>query len=274
MQLIVDPADLTTLQRLLTAHGVRPKKRLGQNFLVDPGYADRVVSAAGVRPRDAVLEVGAGPGTLSVRFAAIAGRLTCVELDRRLVHVLREVLAGHDNVAIVEGDVLKLSLPPVAIVAGNIPYYLTGALIPLLLDKPEPPRRLSLVVQREVAERWTTSGDWSLATLSVSALAEAELRFVIPAGAFWPRPQVDSALVTLEVRDQPAINVADLSLFFRFAERLFQFRRKQLSASLARLGHAGAGERLAALDIEPTRRPQTLSLSEWARVYREFGASP
>jgi 16S rRNA (adenine1518-N6/adenine1519-N6)-dimethyltransferase len=270
---MVDPADLGTLQRLLAAHGVRPKKRLGQNFLVDPGYADRIVSAADVRSGDAVLEVGAGPGTLSVRFAAIAGRLTCVELDRRLVHVLRQVLAGQDDVAILEGDVLKLRLPPASVVAGNIPYYLTGALIPLLLEQPEPPRRLSLVVQREVAERWTTSGDWSLATLAVSALAEPELRFIIPAGAFWPRPQVDSALVTLEVRDQPAIDVADLSLFFRFAERLFQFRRKQLGASLVRLGHAGAAERLAALDIEPARRPQTLSLSEWARIYREFGVS-
>jgi 16S rRNA (adenine1518-N6/adenine1519-N6)-dimethyltransferase len=271
---MVDPADLKTLQRLLTAHGVRPKKRLGQNFLVEPSYADRIVSAAGVRPGDAVLEVGAGPGTLSVRFAPIAGRLTCVELDRRLVHVLREVLAGQDNVAIVEGDVLKLRLPPAAAVAGNIPYYLTGALIPSLLEQSEPPRRLSLVVQREVAERWTTPGDWSLATLAVSAFAVPEFRFVIPAGAFWPRPQVDSALVTLEVRERPAIEVPELALFFRFAERIFQFRRKQLGASLARLGHADAAERLAAIEIEPSRRPQTLSLSEWARVYREFGASP
>jgi 16S rRNA (adenine1518-N6/adenine1519-N6)-dimethyltransferase len=267
----VDPADLKTLQALLERHGFRPKKRLGQNFLVDPRYADRVAAAAGATAEDHVLEIGAGPGTLSVRLARHCARLTCVEIDRRLVHVLRETTAGFGNVEIVEGDILKADLPAAGVAAGNIPYYLTGALMPRLLEQPRPPRRVSLVVQREVAERWTAPGDWSLASLAVHALAEPALRFVIPAGAFWPRPEVDSALVTLDVRERPAVEVDDLARFFRFAERIFQFRRKQLGASLNRLGHENAAARLGSLEVDPSRRPQTLTPREWSAVYREFG---
>ena len=229
-----------------------------------------MAEAAGVVSSDSVLEVGAGPGTLTVALAARAARVIAVEIDRRLLNVLREVVGEDPRVEVLEGDVLKLPLPTVPVVAGNIPYYLTGALLPRLLERPDPPRTVSLVVQKEVAERWTEPGDWSLATLAVQVFAVPELRFLLPREAFRPAPAVDSALVVLAVRPRPAIQVADLRAFFRFAERLFQFRRKQLGGTLARIAGGEAGERLREAGIDPRRRPQTLQLDEWEALYRAF----
>jgi len=268
----LDPADRATLDGLLARHHVRPVHRLGQNFLVDRGLRDRVAEEAGIEPGDRVLEVGAGPGALTVALAERAAMVTAVELDHRLAAVLREVVAGDDRVEVVEGDILKLSLPAAGVVAGNIPYYLTGALLPRLLERPDPPRTVSLVVQKEVAERWTQAGDWSLGSLAVQVFAVPELRLVLPREAFWPVPGVDSALAVLAVRPRPAVEVEDLSLFFAFAERVFQFRRKQLGGILGRLAGPGSGERLSALGVDPRRRPQTLTLAEWEALHKEFGS--
>ena len=265
-----DPADRATLEGLLARHRFRPVHRLGQNFLVDPALRDRVAGEAGIRPTERVLEVGAGPGALTMALAESAARVVAVELDHRLVGVLREVVAGDPRVEVVEGDVLKLPLPAVEVVAGNIPYYLTGALLPRHLERPERPRTVSLVVQREVAERWTEPGDWSLGSLAVQVFAVPALRLVLPREKFWPVPGVDSALAVLAVRPRPAVEVADLGAFFAFAERIFQFRRKQLGGILVRLRGEGASERLADLGIDPRRRPQTLTLPEWETLYRAF----
>jgi 16S rRNA (adenine1518-N6/adenine1519-N6)-dimethyltransferase len=229
-----------------------------------------VADETGAGAGETVLEVGAGPGSLTVALAERAGKVIALELDRRLLGVLREVLAGDPRVEVVEGDMLKLPLPAVPVVAGNIPYYLTGALLPRLLERPDPPRTVSLLVQKEVAERWVSAGDWSLATLAVQVFAVPELRFTLPRDAFWPVPGVDSALVKLAVRDRPAVAVPDLGAFFAFAERVFQFRRKQLGGTITRLAGPRAGEILADAGIDPQRRPQTLSLEEWEALFRAF----
>ncbi len=264
----LDPAVPAELAELLRRHHVQPVHRLGQNFLVDPQVRDRIAVASGIRAGDTVLEVGAGPGALSLALAPRAGRLVCVEIDRRLIAVLRETLAGQSNVELLEGDVLTLPLPAAAVVAGNIPYYLTGALLPLLMDRLDRPRHISLVVQKEVAERWTQPGDWSLGSLAVQVHCVPEYGFTIQRQAFLPVPKVDSALVSLAVRPQPAVDVPDLNDFFRFAERIFQFRRKQLGGILARLEGGSARAVLAGAGIDPRRRPQTLGLDEWQVLYR------
>ena len=279
---MIDPADPNQLSQLLHRHRIDLKKSLGQNFLVDPPLRDRIVEAAGVSSEDEVLEVGAGAGTLTVALAQRCRRLVAVELDHRFIPVLREVVGALHNVEIVQSDILRLDqaqrFPKGGhIVAGNIPYNLTGALVRKLLDTSPRPRRLSLVVQKEVAERWTATGGASLATVAVQVFATAHMQFTIPASAFTPPPRVDSACVILDLREQPAVSVDDLDAFFRLVEAVFQFRRKQLGGALGRIsgiGSTSAGARLRDSGIDPERRPQTLTLSEWEAVYRNFNRGP
>jgi 16S rRNA (adenine1518-N6/adenine1519-N6)-dimethyltransferase len=275
---LIDPADAKQLDSLLRRHRIDLSHRLGQNFLVDPSVRDALAKSAGIALEDDVLEVGAGVGTLTVALARLCRKLTAVEIDGRLIPALRDVTAGFANVDIVRSDILRFnvrsSFPQGGeVVAGNIPYHVTGALIRKLLDEEPRPRRLSLVVQKEVAERWTAPSGASLATVAVQVFAEARMVFTIPASAFKPEPRVDSALVGLEVRSKPAVDVDDLDRFFRFVESIFQFRRKQLGGALGRLERGGgpaAATRLGALGIDPTRRAQTLSLAEWEALYRGF----
>jgi 16S rRNA (adenine1518-N6/adenine1519-N6)-dimethyltransferase len=274
----IDPADQKQLDLLLRRHRIELNHRLGQNFLTDPPLRDAIAEASGIGPEDEVLEVGAGVGTLTVALAPRCRRLVAVELDGRLIGGLREAIAGFDNVEVVRTDILRFNIRSAfpdgkEIVAGNIPYNLTGGLIRKLLDDPPRPRRLSLVVQKEVAERWTASSGASLSTVAVQVFAEATMVLTIPASAFTPPPRVDSALVLLDVREKPAVNVDDLGAFFRFVEAVFQGRRKQLGGTLGRIsgiGSTAAGARLRGVEIDPERRPQTLSLGEWEALYKEF----
>ena len=275
---MIDPADSDQLIKLLRRHRVELKHSFGQNFIADPVTRDRIAQESGIQPDDEVLEVGAGAGGLTVALAQRCRRLVAVELDRRLIPVLREVLEGLENIEVVEQDILKFDQPSAFpggghVVAGNIPYSLTGALIRKLLDDPPRPRLVSLVVQKEVAERWTASSGASLSTVAVQVFAEARIVFTIPASAFTPAPKVDSALVLLSVREQPAVHVDDFRAFFRFVEAVFQGRRKQLGGTLGRIndiGSTAAGARLREKGIDPQRRPQTLSLTEWEAIYQEF----
>jgi 16S rRNA (adenine1518-N6/adenine1519-N6)-dimethyltransferase len=275
---VIDPADAHQLDQLLRRHRIELRHGLGQNFLTDPALRDAIAESAGITLEDEVLEVGAGVGTLTVALAPRCRRLVAVELDGRLIPALRESLVGRDNVEVVRTDILRFNIRSAfpdgkEVVAGNIPYNLTGALIRKLLDDPPRPRRLSLVVQKEVAERWTASSGASLATVAVQVFAEAKVVFTIPAGAFTPPPRVDSALVLLDVRERPAVDVDDLRAFFRFVESVFQGRRKQLGGTLGRItgvGSTAAGARLRGAGIDPERRPQTLSLGEWEAIYKEF----
>lgn len=262
---MIDPAEEAELEDLLRRHKITLQHRFGQNFLVNAALRDAIADGAGSTRDDDVLEVGAGVGTLTIALAARCRRVVAVELDRNLIPALREVVAGQDNVEVVQADILRYEAQA-DIVAGNIPYNLTGALIPKFLDRTPRPRRLSLVVQKEVASRWTATTMASLATVAVQVFAEPRLVMTIPAASFFPPPRVDSALVVLEVRDRPAVEVDDMNEFLRFVEGVFQFRRKQLGGTLARLGGIDATE----LGIDLRRRPQTLTLAEWEAVYRAF----
>ena len=238
-----------------------------------------MVAEAGIAPHDEVLEIGPGPGTLTDQIAGRARRLVAVELDARLAARLRRRYAGRSDVEVVESDILRTDLGALfpaggEVVVGNIPYYLTGALLPKLLDHPPRPKRISLVVQREVAERWTAATGASTATVAVQLHSRARLALHLPAAAFDPQPRVDSALVVMEVRPRPALDLDDPVAFLRFVERVFQFRRKQLASSLPRVTGLAApevAERLRDAGVDPTRRPETLRLEEWESVYRRSG---
>ena len=275
---MIDPADRSQLFELLHRHRVTLKHRFGQNFLVDPVLRDHIAETAGIESDDEVLEVGAGVGTLTIALAELCRRVVAVELDRTIIKALREVVAGHGDVEVVQADILRYDLQAAfpsggEVATGNIPYNLTGALIRKLLDDAPRPQRLSLVVQKEVAERWTADTGAGVGTVAVQVFAVPRIVSIIPAVAFEPQPAVDSALVVMDVRERPAVNVADLNSFFRFVEAVFQQRRKQLGGTLGRISGTTSSEaasRLRDAGIDPERRPQTLSLQEWERVYTGF----
>jgi 16S rRNA (adenine1518-N6/adenine1519-N6)-dimethyltransferase len=261
---------------LLRAYGLRPDKRLGQNFLVDPAALQRVVGAAGISPDDAILEIGPGLGGLT-RYLAQAGRqVVAVELDGRLLPALQEVLRPFQNVRVVHGDILdldpaELMAPalsemdgerrPGYVVAANIPYYITSPLIRHLLEGTLPPQRLTLTVQAEVAERICAGpGEMSLLAIGVQIYGRPQVAARIPAGAFYPVPQVDSAIVRVELYPQPLFPAPILDQMFRLAKAGFSQKRKMLRNALAGglgIPAAQAQELLRTAAIEPTRRAET-----------------
>lgn len=257
------------IRAILRRHDLRPRKRLGQHFLASAAILDRLVARAELSPKDAVLEVGAGLGTLTTRLAERAGHVIAVEVDRTLIPVLQEAVAPHPNVHVVQADILQLGLPSlfpagfVRKVVSNLPYRIASTLIVRLLEEVEGVERLVLTVQREVAQRLVAapgSRDYGLLTLLVRYRAHAEMVERIPPAAFLPPPRVESAVVVL--RPHPPHAVADAALLFRLIRAAFGQRRKQLQNALRPLGLPPdvleAAARKAGVDL--TQRGEALPL--------------
>jgi 16S rRNA (adenine1518-N6/adenine1519-N6)-dimethyltransferase len=276
------PTELLPLdvRGLLRKFDLRPKKPLGQNFLINPAALKRVVSVAEISDRDEVLEVGAGVGGLTRQLAVIASGVVAVELDRRLVPPLMEVVAPFPNVRVVEGDILSLApgdliRQPGYLVVSNIPYYITSPLIRHLLEATVRPRCLVLTVQREVAERICAGpGGMSMLALSVQVYGRPQMKGRISAQDFYPKPAVDSSIVRVDLYSTPLIPDNQREVFFHLAQSGFGQRRKTLRNALA----AGLGwpkERVESLcmqaGIDPQRRAETLSIDEWISLTDSAG---
>jgi 16S rRNA (adenine1518-N6/adenine1519-N6)-dimethyltransferase len=270
----------TSIPALLRARGLHPRKQLGQNFLVDPAALEQIVAAADLSAGDRVLEVGAGTGSLTRLLAERAGQVMAIEIDDRLVDILHEELANLANVEIIHGDVLQLArlIPLQAYKAvGNLPYYLTSAILRHFLEQAHRPRLMVVTVQREVAERIVAQpGDMSLLAVSVQFFGQPQIVARIKAGAFYPRPDVDSAVLRIDIGEQPALTLqegVEQAFFFRVARAGFGQKRKMLRNSLsAGLGLAPASVETALEQaaVDPRRRAETLSLAEWGEVARAF----
>ena len=267
---------------LLRRYDLRPKKSLGQNFLVDETALARIAAAADLAASDTVLEIGPGLGSLTRHLASAARRVVAVELDEAMLPALRHTLQSYANVEIVHSDILKYALtasqnglPPGYKVVANIPYYITSALIRHLLEADVRPSLVVLTVQREVAERICAGpGDMSLLAVSVQFYCAPRLVARIPAGAFYPPPEVDSAVLRLDVFTQPAVAVADTDHFFQVVKAGFSQKRKQLRNSLSaglHLESRKADEFLFRAGIDPKRRAETLTLEEWGALARAVG---
>jgi 16S rRNA (adenine1518-N6/adenine1519-N6)-dimethyltransferase len=277
---------------VLKRYGIRPSKALGQSFLVDRDVLRRIVTASQLTPEDVVLEVGPGLGQLTEALARAVSAVIAVELDERMLAVLAQELTQLTNVHIVAGDLLTVD-PPAVIrqalqcapdaplaykVVANLPYYITSTAIRHLLSADPRPLALTLMVQREVAERIVAlPGALSLLALGVQVYGDPEIVLRVPARAFYPSPQVDSAVLRVQTLAQPRVPECELPRFFQVAQAGFRQKRKQLHNSLVHNLHLTTEVVRQALEmsgIAPERRPQTLSIAEWAALARALPTAP
>ncbi len=276
---LLGPAEVRLLASRLD---VRPTKRRGQNFVIDPNTVRRIVTLAGIRPGDTVLEVGPGLGSLTLGLLGTGAPVTAVEVDAALAGGLRAIAAEYapdagDLLTVVHDDALhvRLDTAPTVLVA-NLPYNVA---VPVLLrlwqDQPSL-RRALVMVQREVAERLAAApGSRVYGVPSVKAAWFARVRLAGPVArqVFWPTPNVDSALVEMDRRDPPAAAVGRARVF-DVVDAAFAQRRKMLRSSLSALAPAGrADEALVGAGIDPTERPERLTVSDFARLADALSAA-
>jgi 16S rRNA (adenine1518-N6/adenine1519-N6)-dimethyltransferase len=279
----------TTVFQLIRRYDLDPKKSLGQNFLVDETHLARIAAAADLTSQDTVLEIGPGLGVLTRYLAEQAGRVVAVELDERLIPILAERFAEQSNVRFVHADILDVD--PVTLLAAtdpyqvtdkapspvlsykvvaNLPYYITSAVLRHLLEAAQPPTLAVVMVQREVAQRIVAGpGDMSLLAVGVQFYAEAKIVQKVPAGAFYPRPKVDSAVLRLDVRPTPAVPDVDRDRFFDVVRAGFGQKRKQLLNSLSSglgVSKEAVRKHMEKAGVDPRRRAESLSLAEWGAL--------
>lgn len=278
----LDLSNPRTLRAVMQSHGIRPRHRLGQNFLAEPQVLERICSAAQLSKDDLVLEIGPGLGTLTQALAERAGRVVAVELDRLLVSILQDtIVAFYPNVEIVQGDASRIDLAELlkqrlapgqrAKVVANLPYYITTPLLLRLLEERLPLSHAVVMVQREVAERIVAppgGKDYGSLSVAVQFHSIPQIAARVPRAAFVPAPEVDSAVVLLEMRESPPVD-ADERTFRGVVKAAFGQRRKTLLNALSAglgLGKDLLAAALGAAGIDPGRRGETLSLQEFAVV--------
>lgn len=267
-----------SVKRLLKESDIKPRKGLGQNFLVSERLLERIIDAADLEQQDVVLEVGAGLGTLTARLARQAARVIALEVDARLIPLLERALAPWGNVQVIQGDVLaiepgELVSPPYKVV-GNLPYYITSAVLRHFLEAAASPSLMVVTVQREVAERIVAGpGQMSLLAVSVQFYGRPRIVAKAPPGAFYPSPDVHSAVVRVDLQPSPRPRVDDVERFFRIVRAGFSQRRKQLRNSLSQGLNLPVDEVVVALrrsGLRETQRPQELTIEQWALLSEEL----
>lgn len=280
-----DLTDFRTLQNLLQRFKVQPSKKLSQNFLLEPDVLEEMIAASGLTHTDNVIEVGAGTGVLTQVLAAHAGKVVAVEIDNALLPLLQEVTQGFVNVTLVHADVMRTPIADLRLrfgsatapykVVANLPYHLTSHFLQRFLDTPDAPKSLTVLVQREVAERVAAApGDLSLLALSVQLFGDAQVCAVVPAEAFWPAPKVESAILHVQRHPRPLFDADVRKGIFRLAKMGFASRRKTLANALSaglRLPRPEISEKLKGFGLLPTIRAQELTLEQWAKLVGAFG---
>ncbi|MCL4533541.1 MAG: 16S rRNA (adenine(1518)-N(6)/adenine(1519)-N(6))-dimethyltransferase RsmA [Bacteroidetes bacterium] len=269
-------AEVPAIRSLLRRLGIRPRKGLGQNFLVDEDVLARIMGVAEIEPADVVVEVGPGLGILTRELVRRAARVVAVEIDPQLAEIVLRLVPSAPNLEVVNADVLHFDpaghgiTPPYKVVA-NLPYYITSPTMRHFLEEVPHPDVMVVMVQREVAERMVAQpGEMSLLSVSVQFYGDARMAAVVPTSAFYPQPKVESAIVRIDVYPRPVLDVEPRS-FFRLVQAGFSQPRKQLHNTLAQrlwFPPGGAREALKAAGIDPARRAQTLSLEEWGVLWK------
>jgi len=265
----------TDIRKELEQAGVQPSRQRGQNFLADANILNIVVESAELQPADRVIEVGPGLGTLTERLAEKAGKVIAVELDSKLFKYLEERFARQENVELIHSDILDLDLarliPPFKVVA-NLPYSVASRAMVDLSCLADPPELIVATIQLEVAERLVATpgcGDYGLLSVFMQTVYAAEIRKIVSASCFWPRPRVQSAVVVMRRRADFAMDAPVRTLLHEVARRGFMRRRKQLAGTLDGMEgkHDVKAERvrrlLTDLGLTPEARPEELSPTQW-----------
>lgn len=278
---MLELTDIGTIKALLARHGFHFSKALGQNFIVNPSVCPRMADESGIDSESGVIEIGAGIGVLTAELAKRAKKVVCIELDSKLLPILDETLADFDNIEIINADVLKTDLAALieekfggmpVYVCANLPYYITSPVIMTLLESRLPLKAVTVMVQREAAQRLCAPVGSRLSgavTVAVDYYAEARKLFDVSAGSFMPAPKVDSSVIRLDIREKPGIEVSDEKLFFSMVHAAFSQRRKTASNSISSgtgISKAVVAEAIERCGFPPSVRAESMTAEQLAAL--------
>lgn len=278
---MLELTDIGTIKALLARHGFHFSKALGQNFIVNPTVCPRMADESGIDSGSGVIEIGAGIGVLTAELAKRAKKVVCIELDSKLLPILDETLADFDNIEIINADVLKTDLAALieekfggmpVYVCANLPYYITSPVIMTLLESRLPLKAVTVMVQREAAQRLCAPVGSRLSgavTVAVDYYAEARKLFDVSAGSFMPAPKVDSFVIRLDIREKPGIEVSDEKLFFSMIHAAFSQRRKTASNSISSgtgIPKAVVAEAIERCGFPPAVRAESMTAEQLAAL--------
>ena len=278
----------STIKLIKNKYGFRFSKSLGQNFLIDKEVIDAIIDGAAISEEDLVIEIGPGIGVLTQAAAEKAGKVVCIEIDRNLIEIMKFTLDGLTNIKVINDNILKTDLSAIieeekgdlehVKVLGNLPYYITTPIIMKLLEENVPCESITVMMQKEVADRIISGpGSKSYGAVSVAVQYYAEVSRVVDAdkSSFMPAPKVDSTVLRMDVRKEPAVSVSDTEHYFKVVRAAFSQKRKTLLNSLGAMGAPKEVIEKVLKDtgIDSKRRAETLSLEEFAAVSEELKKS-
>lgn len=280
-------SNIGTIKDILGRHGFTFSKSLGQNFLINPSVCPKMAEQSGAKKGVGVIEVGPGIGVLTCQLSERADRVVAIELDKRLLPVLDETLAEYDNIKIINDDILKIDLKKLietefsgmeVVVCANLPYYITSPVIMKLLEDRLPINALTVMVQKEAAQRICAevgSRQSGAVTVAVNYYAKPQILFGVSAGSFMPAPKVDSAVIRLDILKEPCVQVEDEELFFKVVKAAFSQRRKTLPNSLSaglQISKLAVTNALNRSNVPVNYRAEQLTMEQLAKISNAIGS--
>lgn len=278
--------DIATIKRIMSKNGFSFSKALGQNFIIDPDICPEIVRQSGITDASGVLEIGPGVGVLTQELGKTAKKVVALELDARLIPVLDDTLSDFDNIEVINADVMKIDLKKLLEtsfshcsdihVCANLPYYITSPIIMLLLESRLPFKAITVMVQKEAAQRLCAeigTRDAGAVSVAVNYYADARELFFVPRESFMPSPKVDSEVIRLTVRKEPEFHPTDEKFFFKTVKAAFSQRRKTAQNGLASglgISKENVGHAMRNVGLEPNVRAEKLSMTEMIALSEEL----